>query len=379
MSALYGLLIPVLNFISRWTLFIATAYQAKKTREKGWVLLSAAFLIGALDIENYVLTPVGVKFKEDAYLVASVTPNFAMAIMFLWGARHVKCGKTEFEDALYAAVFGVVSYIWIFLVASNLKPFENPTVAYSLPSLIFGLSIIYLGYVLLEETLPRSIERLFPWGLILLGALNLTYPVTRFIDWFAPIGFLLGALFRFIAAIGAVKYVFYPVKKVSVYTTVNEPIKGAFKFNSRDEVVRAIGEVWSRPGSVLITRENIMEAMSRIHPESLVFWVTRAKEGVISETPQIYAVSPTSIDILTDLVAKALQRGYRTVYIDALEYLILENGFERTMKFILNVKDMALNAKGLVVLVVSEEILDEKQKGMIEREFEPFRQDLASQ
>lgn len=89
-------------------------------------------------------------------------------------------------------------------------------------------------------------------------------------------------------------------------------------------------------------------------------------------------MSPTSIDILTDLVANALRKGYRTVYIDSVEYLIIENGFERTMKFLLNLKDMTLNANGLMILVINEETLDEKQKGMIEREFETFRQGQAS-
>ncbi|BAD85376.1 hypothetical membrane protein, conserved, containing DUF835 domain [Thermococcus kodakarensis KOD1] len=377
MNALYDLIIPILNFISRWALFIASTYQAKKTREKGWVLLSAAFLIDALDMESYVLDPLGITFKENAYLVASVVSTFAVAILFLWGALHIKYGKTDFKDVAYVAIFVVVSYIWIFLVASDIKLFENLTVAYSLPYLIFGLSMIYFGYVLLEATMPKSIERLFPYGLILLGALNLTYPVTRFIDWFAPIGFLLGALFRFMAAVGAVKYVFYPMRAVSV-SGASEPIKGSFMFKGKEEVVQAIGDVWSRPGTVIITRENIMDVMSKIHPGSLVFWVTRAKEGVISETPQVYAVSPTSIDILTDLVANALRKGYRTVYIDSVEYLIIENGFERTMKFLLNLKDMTLNANGLMILVINEETLDEKQKGMIEREFETFRQGQAS-
>lgn len=377
MSALYDMIIPIVNFISRWVLFIASVYQAKKTREKGWVLLSAAFLIDALDMESYIMHPLGIRFNEEAYPVASVVSYFILAVLFLWGARHVKYGKTDFKDTLYAAAFSVVFYVWIFLIATDVEVFNDPTVVYSLPALLFGLSVIYLGYVLLDSTMSKSIERLFPYGLMLWGVLNLTYPVARFVDWFAPIGFLLGALFRFMAAVGAVKYVFYPMRAVSA-SSVNEPIKGAFRFKGKEEVAQAIGDVWSRPGTVIITRENIMDVMSKIHPESLVFWVTRAKEGVISETPQVYAVSPTNIDILTDLVAKALRRGYRTVYIDSVEYLIIENGFERTMKFLLNVKDMTLHADGLMVLVISEETLDEKQKGMIEREFETFRQGQAS-
>ncbi len=57
MSTLYDFIIPLINFISRWTLLVASVYQAKKTREKGWVLLSAAFLIDALDMESYIMNP----------------------------------------------------------------------------------------------------------------------------------------------------------------------------------------------------------------------------------------------------------------------------------------------------------------------------------
>ncbi len=88
----------------------------------------------------------------------------------MWGARHVKYGKTDFKDALYAALFSIVSYVWVFLVATDVGIFNNPTVVYSLPALLFGLSVMYFGYVLLDSTMPKSIERLFPYGLILLGA-----------------------------------------------------------------------------------------------------------------------------------------------------------------------------------------------------------------
>lgn len=68
------------------------------------------------------------------------------------------------------------------------------------------------------------------------------------------------------AAVGAVKYVFYPMRAVSV-SGASEPIKGSFMFKGKEEVVQAIGDVWSRPGTVIITRENIMDVMSKIHPD----------------------------------------------------------------------------------------------------------------
>ena len=360
--------IAYLNFISRWVLLTAVLYKAYQTRDKGWALLTTAFFIDAMDIEDYILGPLGIAIKPCAYTVASKIPNFFIAILLIWGAVHLKYGESKLKHVISISAITITAYVWLFLLATDL--IESPSVRSSIPSRFLGLSLIYFGVVLLNYVVSSHwIEKLFPWGLILLGALNLTYPVTRFIGWFAPIGFLLGALFRFIAATGAVKFVFYPVSPV---TSKTEPdVKpGAFMFCSKADVLSKFGEFYTKPGTVIVTREDIMELSQRVNPESLVFWITRAKEGKLSDSPTVYATSPTRIDILTDLIARAVSQGYHVVYIDTFEYLMLENGFENAVKFLLNVKDRITSAGGSVILVANPEALDEKQRKILEREFE---------
>ncbi len=364
----WSTVIAYLNFLSRWALFAAVLYKAYQTREKGWALLTTAFLIDAMDIEEYILGPLGITIKPCAYTVAAKIPNFFIAILLVWGAVHLKYGESKLKHVVYVSIITVTAYVWLFLLATDL--ISSPPARASVPSLFFGLSFIYFGVVLLNYVVSSHwAEKLFPWGLVLLGALNLTYPVTRFIDWFAPIGFLLGALFRFSAAVGAIKFVFYPLSPVTSSTEL-EIKPGAFMFRSREEALSKFGEFFTKPGAVIVTREDVRELSKKVHPETLVFWITRAKEGKLSESPTVYATSPTRIDILTDLIAKAVSQGYHVVYIDAFEYLMLENGFENAMKFLLNVKDRVTSAGGSVVLLVNPQALDEKQRKILEREFE---------
>ncbi|AIU70215.1 membrane protein [Thermococcus eurythermalis] len=363
-------LIPYLNFISRWVLFIAVTYKAYKTKENGWVFLSAALFIGALDIENYILSTFGITIPPQVYDIASIIPNFAVGVLAILAALHLKYGQITFKHTVYMSFLPVIVYVWIFLVATNVL--KTPTQRLLLPSLVFGGSLVYLALVLYHHVIYKSVvEMMFSAGLLLLGVLNITYPVTRFVDWFAPIGFFLGAISRFMAAVGAVKFVFYSVVPPSMD---GEPPaeKGVFFFSSREEAFKVLGDLWSRPGTVVITREDLRTLKSSLNPEALVFWITRAKEGKLEERPQIYAMAPTKIDILTDLIAQALAQGYKTVYIEAFEYLMLENGFEKAVKFLLNIKDRVLAEGGTMVLVLNPETLNEKQRKIIEREFREF-------
>ena len=364
-------IISYINFISRWVLFFAVAYKAYHSREKSWVLLSAAFFINALNVESYIMEPLGIEISSDVYKVVSAIPNFLIAGLLVWGGVHLKHGASKLKHVVYISVFAVASYLWLFLLAIN--AFGDNFVWENLfPYLVYGGALIYFGLVLKRHAISGGgIDVLFPWGLMLLGALNLTYPFTRNIEWFVPIGFSLGALFRLMAAVGAVKFVFYSVAPPN---TSGEPLanRRVFFFPSKEEAFKTLGNIWSRPGTVVITREDLRTLKSSLHPETLVFWITRAKEGKLEERPQVYAVSPTKIGILTGLIAQALAQGYKTVYIDTFEYLMLENGFEKAVKFLLNIKDRVLAEKGTIILVLNPEALDEKQRKMIEREFKEF-------
>ncbi|WP_346765935.1 DUF835 domain-containing protein [Thermococcus sp. 21S7] len=343
-------------------------YKAYSTREKGWALLTTAFFINALDVESYILEPLGFNIHPEAYMIAAKIPNFFIAFLLIWGAIHLKHGGSRFKHVVYMSVFFIISYIWLILLATD--AFSDPTERAILPSFALGSSLIYIGFVLKKNLISdHKVESLFPWGLMLLGALNLTYPVTRFLDWFAPIGFLLGATFRLVAAVGAIKFVFYPFKPVR-RIEMNSLPPGGVLVPSKSVGDNVLADLVKRGGIVLVTRRNVEELRKALPSESLVFWVTRAKEGKLEDSPAIYAISPSRIDILTDLMAKAVEQGYRTVYLDVFEYLMVENGFENAIKFVLNVKDRIVSAGGTMFLVIDVNTLDPHQARIIKREFE---------
>lgn len=362
--------VPFVNFFSRWVLFIAVAYKAYQTRDKGWVLLSTAFFINAMDVESYIFKPLGIHMAHEAYRVASQIPNFFIATLLLWGAIHLKYNTSKLKHVVFISVFLAASYIWLFLLAANVFN-DNFVVETVFPAFAYSFSLIYFSRVLMEKEIStRSIDSLFPWGLILLALLNFTYPVVRNVDWLAPSAFFLGAVFRLIAAVGAFKFVFIPFFPPETQPpTVKATPPGAFVCPSKERVSEKFGNIGELSNLVVITREELDNIRGKLHPSALVFWVTRVMEGEIHKFPEIYAISPTKIDILTDLIAKAVESGYRVLYIDAVEYLIIENGFENTLKFLLNVKDHVLVANGTIILVVDPEALDPLQRRILEREF----------
>ncbi len=60
------------------------------------------------------------------------------------------------------------------------------------------------------------------------------------------------------------------------------------------------------------------------------------------------------------------------VYIDAFEYLMLENGFRAAFKFLLSLKDRVISENGALILIVKLDALDEKERKLIEREFQKY-------
>ncbi|NJE42437.1 DUF835 domain-containing protein [Thermococcus sp. GR6] len=365
---IWGDIIPHVNFLSRWLLFFAVAYKTYQTKEKGWALLSAAFFINALDVESYIFDPLGIELSSEAYRIVSEIPNFFIATLLIWGAIHLKYEVSKLKHIVYLSVFLVASYVWLLLLATNVFG-DNFILSSLFPSFAYGGALIYFGLVLKRHKISgHGIDALFPWGLILLGALNLTYPFTRNLDQFVPVGFSLGALFRLIAAVGAIKFVFNPFPHIEVSGKQDIP-SGAFLYYTKDDVSGKFGKWESKSGLVMITREDINRLKQWINPKATVFWITRAKEGRLHDSPAIYAISPTKIDILMDFIAKALQGGYSIVYIDAIEYLILENGFENVFKFLLNIKDRVLTRGGTMILVVDPNALETFHRKMLEREF----------
>jgi len=349
-------LVPYINLFSRITLLGASSYRAVKTRESGWILLSFAFLLSTLDVEEYILKPLGIQIQGNHYLFTFL-PSFYIGILFLMTTFLLREHQISPRGVIIIGSTFIIFHIWTFAMAVNL--FNNDfTLIGLLPSLILGGSLIFLSVSLLEYVNRKSIEILFPIGVGSVGLLNLTYPVTRNIHTISDMLFLVAAIFRLIAAIGEIKMVTFVPKAPKNIKVISKP--GAYWTENEEKGLNLI----STMNPVIITRKRDLN----IKTPAIVYWITKVKEGEIGEN--IYAILPTNIGILTDLIYRAFKVGYNAVYIDCIEYLILENGTKATLKFLYNAKDIVLSNKGTIVLVINPKALGEQELKIIEKEFQ---------
>ncbi|WP_010478178.1 DUF835 domain-containing protein [Thermococcus zilligii] len=362
--------IALVNFLSRWILFGAIAYKAYQTKNQGWVLLSAAFLINALDIEAYILDPLGIRIPDEAYDVASLVPSFLIGVSVVWGSLCLENGKIGFKHALLVSILLVTSYLWLFAVAANIFG-DSFLLKNSFPSFVFGGSLLLLSYILWKYIIGERLwDRLLPIGISIVGLLNLTYPIGRQIGWYSNFAFSAAALGRVLAAVGAFVFVFYPVVKPEKTSVSNVPPLGAHLFPGEEELLSQYPHFF-RNDMIVVTRTDPERAAEKFSEGSLVFWLTRAKEGPVREKPRVIAISPSKLGILQDLITRELENGYKIVYIDALEYLKSEVGFEPMMKFLLAVKDTVTTKDSVLTVVVTKNAFEERERKLLEREFFP--------
>jgi len=93
-------------------------------------------------------------------------------------------------------------------------------------------------------------------------------------------------------------------------------------------------------------------------------WVTQVSDGV----------NPTALHVLQDVILRFVRDNPGSVVlIDCVEYLILYNDFKAVFKFLANLKDYVVFQLGSgLVIFVDDSILDEQEKALFLKEFEPL-------
>jgi hypothetical protein len=361
-------IVYVLNFLSRWVLFTVTAYKAHRERSVGWAYMALAFFLAALDPERFLLEPLGFHLNNDVSYVLDMVNTFFQGIIALLAAVYIKEPEPRLRCRILPILIGILTYLWI-TVTNALELHLSFFVRTMVPMAVYSFSFLYLAYIILRYSLPGNIaSRVFSYAMGALALLNLTYPYTVNLQWFREYGFLLGTIFRIVMAAGAVGVVLWPVERVKTPKTVGNG-SGAFLISDKGGRT-LIEEIGKASNFILITRGDIRRIKSLVNGSGMVFWITRAVEGEIDQSPRIYAVSPTRLGILLDLITKAIESGYMNVFVDSVEYLILENGFKTTLKFLLDLKDRVLSHNGKIVISIDPEALEKGQLNILKREFE---------
>ncbi|QDA32165.1 DUF835 domain-containing protein [Thermococcus indicus] len=86
------------------------------------------------------------------------------------------------------------------------------------------------------------------------------------------------------------------------------------------------------------------------------------------------AVSPTKLEVIMDNLRRFLEMANidKVILIDCVEYFILENGEDAVLKFITSIKDFATLNRGLVIVTVDRESLDERTFSILTSELKPI-------
>lgn len=170
-----------------------------------------------------------------------------------------------------------------------------------------------------------------------------------------------------------------------MWTTFIPVIGKAF----RDELFEALlsGESTFKPGhTYLIKGRKLDKALqhftdlvnrgfeglyiTRQHPDHIVKSSFKNQPRVIwlSTTLGKDYVDPHNLGSLTSMIHEFVESSERTViFIDGLEYLMINNDFSRIIKFIEYVNETVMQNKSVLFLAIDERVFEERELAILER------------
>ncbi|WP_087038142.1 DUF835 domain-containing protein [Thermococcus litoralis] len=227
-----------------------------------------------------------------------------------------------------------------------------------LPYAVSALFITSSGLMILLLRKLYNGKALYLGGIITLYGLHeLDYPILRLVEWFAPIGFALGAIFSILSAYVMIKFVF-----------TEEFIR----------IERPPVEMYLKPGVMIIKPEEyntikeklekmpVLAFIRNLHvPESWnAFFITTAGERNSIYPTDLAKIVDTSVRYLNE----AKEKGFEgIIVIDCPEYLKTYNGFEALVKFLASLKDFTLLYNGVLILVIEEEAWEKRELKILKR------------
>ena len=352
-------MLEILNVIMRFFTWGFATYRWWKRGEHFMLLLGLGLWIDFLAAfsQKPILDALG--RNPDPSALAPLMSMLAVieAVLLIATALTVRKSLMEHKGQLAILLSAITGMSYVLVAAVLDLP---PAVLFAFPVPFVGAALMLVGYSLIKEEIGlRSAATLLPLGAPLLGVINITYPVTITTP-LADYLYGMGAIFRAMILVGMVKYALLPIKPPEM--PITELPSGAFYTDGRGLFDVLLQKMQSSGNGILITRKSLRG----FKPKFPVFWVTRAASGMIDEN--VMAVSPTDIGILVDLVKRYLEKGHSLVVIDCFEYLMMENGFENALKFLLSLKDTAVKYNGTLVAVIEPSAYSQRHMVMLSRE-----------
>lgn len=144
-----------------------------------------------------------------------------------------------------------------------------------------------------------------------------------------------------------------------------------------------------KPGLYLCNLSNCCTVLARLLRGRAGLIVSRNPPDVVRErlgiekTPILWlttiedknAVSPTRLEFLLQTLVNFMRKTEdpKVIFLDGVEYLMLENGFASVFKFLTTLKDYASLHNTVIVVPLTEEGMDERNLKLLQREFERLK------
>lgn len=112
---------------------------------------------------------------------------------------------------------------------------------------------------------------------------------------------------------------------------------------------------------LLITRQHPDHVEKKYGPNELkVLW--------LSTTLGKTYVDPHNLGSLTNIINRFVENGSKTVImLDGIEYLLVNNDFQRLLKFIEYLNELVMDKKSMLLISIDPRALDEKELALLER------------
>jgi hypothetical protein len=118
--------------------------------------------------------------------------------------------------------------------------------------------------------------------------------------------------------------------------------------------------------------------ISRVYPEKILKKYSSPDSNILwlSYEKTDHSIDPSSLDKLEYLVYDFVSTNKGSiVLLDGMEYLILQNTFEETLKFLQSLSDHIILNGAILIIPLDPASLDGKQLSLIERELETYQVD----
>lgn len=332
--------------------YLALAYSRSKRRSA--LLFGLAFLFASIQVLGDML---GVDWLSAITEALMASTFFYAAVVLI---EEEFSTSASVRSYLAATPFILTAYL---LIADYLNPSPSWLATVGAAYAVSGLFLVFSGGLIwgLLRIYPGTV-RLLSVSAILYGLHEMDYPVLRPVQWFAPIGFSISALLTVLIAYAMVAFV-----RTERFVTLN------IKVNAKEELEKL------EPGVTFMSPERYKSFVSSIADFPALAFVRTPhslpeawQSYLLSNTPTPGSIPPTNLPKITELINAYLhslrEKGaHGIVVLDGIEYLLIYNGFETIIKFLNNVRDIAVLHGGTVVIPTERDVWDERQWALLER------------